>query len=267
MRLLEPLADPGGRLARRNPTAKLAASALLTFILLTSVDPVTPAVAIVVELALAPLFGIRYPRLLRRGWPLLASAAAVFACTLVFTTHGGGATLLRAGPLTLTAGALSAALGLALRIVAVALPGLIVFATTDPTDLADSLIQQVRVPARFAIGSLVAFRLVPLLADEWEMLTMARRARGVDAGRNPAARVRLFTQTTFALLVGAIRRGTRLATAMDARGFDSATNRTVARPQRFDAADGALIVGALVVAAVAIGTSVAAGTFRPLFGP
>ena len=46
MRLLEPLADPGAPLARRNPTAKLAASALLTFILLASVDPVTPAIAI-----------------------------------------------------------------------------------------------------------------------------------------------------------------------------------------------------------------------------
>jgi energy-coupling factor transport system permease protein len=267
MRLLEPLAEPGAVLARRNPAAKLAASALLTFILLASVDPVTPAVAIILELALVPLFGIRYPRLIRRGWPLVASAVAVFACTVVFTAHGGGATLLRAGPLVVTAGALSAALGLAVRILAVALPGLVVFATTDPTDLADSLIQQVRVPPRFAIGALVAFRLVPLLADEWEMLTLARRARGVDAGHDPVARVRLFAQTTFALLVGAIRRGTRLATAMDARGFDAVTSRSIARPQRFTAADAAMVVGALLLAAIAIGTSVAAGTFRPLFGP
>jgi energy-coupling factor transport system permease protein len=265
VRLLEPIADPGAPLGRRNPAAKLAASALLTFILLTSVDPVTPAVALVLELALAPLFGIRYPRLLRRGWPLVASAVAVFACTLVFTTHRGGGTLAHAGPLAVTTGSLNAALGLGLRIFAVALPGLMIFATTDPTDLADSLIQQVRVPARFAIGALVAFRLIPLLADEWEMLTLARRARGVDAGRNPVARVRLFAQTTFALLVGAIRRGTRLATAMDARGFDSATNRTSARQQRFGTADAVLVAGALVVAAVAIGASVAAGTFRPLF--
>jgi energy-coupling factor transport system permease protein len=121
-----------------------------------------------------------------------------------------------------------------------------------------------RVPARFAIGALAAFRLVPLLADEWELLTLARRARGVDAGRNPVARVRLFTSTMFALLVGAIRRGTRLATAMDARGFDSHLPRSVARPQRFTAADAALVAGALVVASVAIGTSVATGTFRPL---
>jgi energy-coupling factor transport system permease protein len=264
MRLLEPLADPGAPLARRNPTAKLAASALLTFILLASVDPVTPAVAIGLELALAPLFGIRYRALARRTWPLVTSAVIVFGFTLLFTTHRAGVTLAHAGPFALTVGGLEAALGLALRIVAVALPGIVVFATTDPTDLADSLIQQVRVPARFAIGALAAFRLVPLLADEWELLTLARRARGVDAGRNPVAQVRLFTSTMFALLVGAIRRGTRLATAMDARGFDSHLPRSVARPQRFTAADTALVAGALVVASVAIGTSVAAGTFRPL---
>jgi energy-coupling factor transport system permease protein len=267
MRLLEPIADPGAPLAGRNPTAKLAGSALLTFILLSSIDPVTPAVAIVLELALIPLFGIRYSRLLRRSWPLVVSAVTVFVCTVLFTTQGGGSLLVRAGPLAISTGSLSAALGLALRIFAVALPGLLVFATTDPTDLADSLVQQVRVPARFAIGALVAFRLVPLLADEWEMLTLARRARGVDAGRNPVARVRLFAQTTFALLVGAIRRGTRLATAMDARGFGTATARTIARPQRFVVADAGLILGAVLVATVAIAASVAAGTFQPLFGP
>jgi energy-coupling factor transport system permease protein len=264
VRLLEPLAEPGAPLARRNPTAKLVASALLTFILMASVDPVTPAVAIALELALVPLFGIRYPALARRTWPLLVSAAGVFLFTLVFTTHSGGATLLHAGPLNLTEDALVAALGLALRILAVALPGLVVFATTDPTDLADSLIQQVRVPPRFAIGALAAFRMVPLLADEWEMLTLARRARGVDAGRNPFAKLKIFASTAFALLVGAIRRGTRLATAMDARGFDSHRTRTVARRQRFVPADAAVIAGALAVAATAIGVSVAAGTFHTL---
>jgi energy-coupling factor transport system permease protein len=264
VRLLEPLADPGAPLARRNPTAKLAASALLTFILLVSVDPVTPTVAIALELALVPLFGMRYRTLARRVWPLLVSGVIVFGFTLVFTANPGGAALAQLGPVTVTTGKLVAALGLALRILAAALPGLVVFATTDPTDLADSLIQQVRVPPRFALGALAAFRLVALLADEWEMLTLARRARGVDAGRNPVARVRLFASTTFALLVGAIRRGTRLATAMDARGFDSGLPRSVARPQRFTAADAAVIAGAVGVAAVAIGTSVATGTFQLL---
>ena len=92
----------------------------------------------------------------------------------------------------------------------------------------------------------------------------ARRARGVDAGRNPFAAIKIFSSTTFALLVGAIRRGTRLATAMDARGFDSGVPRTIARPQRFGPADWLLIAAAAAVGAVAIGASVILGTFDPL---
>ena len=141
------------------------------------------------------------------------------------------------------------ALGLVLRLFAVALPGVIVFATTDPTDLADALVQNARAPARFAIGALAAFRLVPLLGQEWQMLSMARRARGVDAGRNPVAQLRLFASTAFALLVGAIRRGTRLAVAMDARGFDSGTpahRRPAAALRRAPTA--LLIVGAAALA-------------------
>jgi hypothetical protein len=74
-----------------------------------------------------------------------------------------------------------------------------VFATTDPTDLADALVQNAKAPARFAIGALAAMRLLPLLGAEWQALALARRARGIDAGHNPIARLRLFGSTAFAL--------------------------------------------------------------------
>jgi len=218
-------------LARRNPVAKLAAALVPTLALLSTLDPLTPALFLAVELALVPLFGMSLPRLARRGWPLLVTAAGVASAQLLFTTGG-----------------LAAALGIALRIPAVALPGIVVFATTDPTDLADALVQNVRLPARFAIGALAAFRLVPLLGEEWRVLALARRARGIDAGRNPYAHLRLAGSLTFGLLVGAIRRGTRLATAMDARGFDSGAPRTFARVQRFRTADTVLVLGSVLMA-------------------
>jgi len=136
----------------------------------------------------------------------------------------------------------------------------IVFATTDPTDLADALVQNAKAPARFAIGALAAFRLLPLLGEEWQMLTLARRARGVDTG------VRGFPATAFALLVGALRRGGRLAVAMDARGFDSSADRTYARRQIFTSADVLLMIGALALAAAVLATTVLTGLFRPIIG-
>jgi energy-coupling factor transport system permease protein len=259
-----PVAAPTAPLARRNPVAKLAAALLFSLPLLATLDPVVPALAIGVELAVAPLFGVPYRLLARRAWPLLLSALGILVTLTLFAAERTGDPLVAAGPLVVTTGVLGTGLGLGLRLLAVALPGVLVFATTDPTDLADALVQNAKASPRFAIGALAAFRLVPLLAEEWRMISMARRARGVDAGRNPVARLRIFGSTAFALLVGAIRRGTRLATAMDARGFDSGVPRTSARRQRFTRADTALLVGAVLVAAGILATSVALGTYRPL---
>jgi energy-coupling factor transport system permease protein len=263
---LEPIARPGAPLARRNPVAKLAAAMLFAFPLMATLDPVTPAIAIAVELAVLPLFGVHPGLLARRAWPLLAAGGGILVTLVLFAADRSGRVLLDVGPVVVTSGVLVTAFGLVLRLFAVALPGVIVFATTDPTDLADALVQNARAPARFAIGALAAFRLVPLLGQEWQMITMARRARGVEAGRSPVARLRLFVSTAFALLVGAIRRGTRLAVAMDARGFDSGVPRTFARRQRFVAADWLLVVGATATAGAALAVSVALGIFRPLIG-
>ncbi|GAA0475614.1 cobalt ABC transporter permease [Paractinoplanes deccanensis] len=264
--VLEPIADPAAPLARRNPVAKLGAALLFTLPLISTLDPLTPAIALAIELAVLPLFGVRFGVLARRAWPLLVASLGLLVTMVLFAADRGGTLLLDLGPFDVTTGVLVSALGLILRLFAIAVPGVIVFATTDPTDLADSLVQNAKAPARFAIGALAAFRLLPLLNHEWQMITLARRARGVDAGRNPFAALRLFTSTAFALLVGALRRGGRLATAMDARGFDSGIPRTHARRQIFTTADTWLLIGAVALAAVALGTSIALGLFRPIIG-
>ncbi|GIF07455.1 energy-coupling factor transporter transmembrane component T family protein [Actinoplanes siamensis] len=249
-------------LARRNPVAKLGAALLFTLPLVATLDPVTPAVALAVELVALPFFGVRPGVLARRAWPLLIAAFGVLVSMLLFAADRGGALLVSLGPLDVTTGVLSAATGLVLRIFAVALPGIVVFTTTDPTDLADALVQNARAPERFAVGALAAFRLMPLLGDEWRMLTVARRARGADTGRDPRA----FVSTGFALLVGALRRGVRLAVAMDARGFDSGIPRTHARVSSFTRADLALLVVSGLASAAILTLAVATGWFRPIIG-
>jgi energy-coupling factor transport system permease protein len=237
-----------------NPVAQLGAIAVLTVVLLVSGDAVTPAVVLAAELALLPAAGLTSPReVLRRTWPLLLSAAGVAWVNVAFGALDGAAAWLS-----------GATWGL--RVVALALPGVLLVAATDPVRLADALTVHWRVPARFAYGALAALRLVPLLAAEWETIRLARRARGVDAGVNPVAAVRLLTGTAFALLVAAIRRGTRLATAMDARGFDSGVPRSNARGSVLRARDGWFVAGAVAVCAAAVATSVATGAWDPLLG-
>jgi energy-coupling factor transport system permease protein len=253
-------------LARRNPVAKLGAALLFSLPLIATLDPLTPAIGVAIELAVLPLFGVSYRAVARRAWPLTLAAGGVVVAMVLFAASRTGDLLFALGPFEITTGVVSSALGLVLRLFALALPGIIVFATTDPTDLADALVQNAKAPARFAIGALAAFRLVPLLGQEWQMLSLARRARGIDAGRNPLARLRLFGSTAFALLVGALRRGGRLAVAMDARGFDSRQPRTYARRQVFTSADAALLAGAALLSAGALAASVLAGVFRPIIG-
>jgi energy-coupling factor transport system permease protein len=89
-----------------------------------------------------------------------------------------------------------------------------------------------------------------LLADEWTILGRASRARGLG-GAGVAARTRRFGSMTFRLLVAALRRGGRLAIALDARGLSSEGPRTVARPLTWRTRDSialAVGVGALVAA-------------------
>jgi energy-coupling factor transport system permease protein len=68
----------------------------------------------------------------------------------------------------------------------------------------------------------------------------------------------------FSLLVGAVRRGSRLATAMDARGFDSGVPRTNARGSRLHRRDAAFVLGTVVVCAAAVGVSLLAGAWDPV---
>jgi energy-coupling factor transport system permease protein len=236
-----------------NPVAQLSAIAVLTAVLLVSGDLVTPAVVLAAELTLFPAAGLTTSgEVLRRTWPLLLSAAGVAWVNVAFGTLAGAAAWLS-----------GATWGL--RVLALALPGILLVASTDPVRLADALTIHWRVPGRFAYGALAALRLVPLLATEWETIRLARRARGVDAV-NPVAQARLAGSTAFALLVGAIRRGTRLATAMDARGFDSGVPRTNARGSRLHARDAWFVAGAVAVCVAAVALSVVTGAWDPAFG-
>jgi len=94
-----------------------------------------------------------------------------------------------------------------------------------------------------------------LFMDDWRSLERARRARGVaDRGK-----LRRFASQAFALLVLSIRRGSKLATAMEARAFGADIPRTWARESRFGLAEWLLVLIGVGIAATAVTVSVATG--------
>jgi energy-coupling factor transport system permease protein len=267
VRLFTPLRpDPRAALAGANPVAKLAAAALLMAVVFVSLDPVTPAIVLAGVIGAVPFTGLSPRDLLGRTWPVLVAAIAVGLLNAAFAADRGGEMAVAIGPVAISGQNLVAGIGLGLRLLAIALSGVIALVTTDPTALADALVQQLRFSPRFAVGALAGARLLPMLAAEWQTLALARRARGVSSGRSPLAALRLFFGQLLSLLIGAVRRATRLATAMEARGFGSRPCRTVARPQRMRGSDWILLGLAAGLAAIAVGTSLAVGTWRFLLG-
>jgi len=252
MILLTPLRpDPRAALAGANPLAKLGAAALVMLVLFLSVDPVTPLLLLGAIAITVPLSGIPPRALLGRCAPLFVAALGASVVNGVF---GSG------GP------SLAAGIATGLRLIAIALAGIVAFVTIDPTDLADALVQHLHAPPRFAVGALAAFRLLPIFATEWETIGLARRARGIDDGGGFLHRAASLRERSFTLLVAAIRRGVRLALAMDARGFATLTCRTIARPQPFTGRDRVLLLAAVVVSVGTIVLGQLLGTWRSLLG-
>lgn len=243
-------------LSRLNPVAQIVAILAITITALATIDLFTPAVLVIAEFTLLPAAGLFRPRrLFARTWPLLLSAAGVAWVNLLFSADGGWDW--------------SGSAALALRVIAVALPGVLFIASTDPVRVADALTIHWRMSTRFAYGALAAIRLAPLLVTEWQAIRLARRARGVDAGRNPITALQLAAGAAFSLLVGAIRRGSRLALAMDTRGFDSSAklgvHRTNARGSILHARDYLFMLGTLILCTAITAVSIVLGLWHPLF--
>ncbi|MGF2949829.1 energy-coupling factor transporter transmembrane component T family protein [Microbacterium alcoholitolerans] len=261
MTLLETRARTGA-MARINPVAKLGASALIALPLILTLDIVSAAVALLLECALFVFAGIGWREFWRRTWPVWL-AAPLTGVTIALYGEAGGTVYFEWFLVRVSDGSLLLAGATMLRVLAIALPSVVLFITVDPTDLADGLAQTMRLPARFVLGALAGLRMVGLFIDDWRALELARRARGVaDRGR-----VRRFAGMAFALLVLSIRRGAKLSTAMEARGFGADVRRTWARPARFGWREWMLLLIGAAISASAITAAVATGAWNFILGP
>lgn len=250
------MAPARGTLAihRINPVAKLATALLVAGMLVLTIDWVSATVALALELVLFAFAGLSLRTFILRTMPvwILAPLAGI---TIALYGEVAGRTYFEWAFVHISDGSLTLAVATVLRILAIGLPAVVLFVTIDPTDLADGLAQVTRLPSRFVLGGLAGLRLVGLLLDDWRSIELGRRARGVaDRGR-----IRRLPGQAFTLLVIAIRRGSKLATAMEARGFGGATRRTWARESHFGAREIALILIGIAIAATAVTVSVTTG--------
>ncbi|MBS6639264.1 MAG: ATP-binding cassette domain-containing protein [Actinomyces sp.] len=245
-----------GLLARTNPVARVLALLVATTPLLITIDPVSAAVAVILELALMPLSGVSARSFFLKATPLLL-AAPLGAASMLLYASPGGTVYWQFGPAAISDHSMWLALGIGLRMCAIVLPAIALLDRIDPTDMGDGLAQILHLPARPVLAALAGARMMSLMAADWKALERARRARGVG----DSSRIHSFLRGSFSLLVFALRRSGKLATTMEARGFGAAGKRTWARVSRLRAADAVLMVVAIALPAIALAASIWAGTF------
>ncbi len=243
-----------------NPVTRILGLALLTTPLLVSIDWVSATVAIVATLVAAPLCGVSFRRLARRGWPLLL-LAPIAGIPMALYGQSGGEVYFDYGLIQVSELSVSLAWAITLRVLAVALPVVVLSADVDPTDLGDGLAQVLKLPARFVLGSVAALRMLTLLREDVEAMRRARRSRGIA----DVNRVRYAFSLAFGLLVMSLRRAGKLATAMEARAFGRAGERTWARESKMRTRDWVVLIICVLLAAVALGAAWVTGEFRPVW--
>ncbi|MCK7675727.1 energy-coupling factor transporter transmembrane component T family protein [Corynebacterium pygosceleis] len=244
-------------LARTNPVARIGGLVLLTTPLLLSVDIVSAACCLAFILIVLPFTGTDIRRLPVRAWPLFL-AAPLSGVSMVLYGRPEGTEHFSYGWIHVTDNSVQLALAIMVRIFAVGLPAIVMIGRTDPTDLGDGLAQIWHLPAKFVIGTVAGVRLATLFRRDWQAMGRARRSRGLaDDGRV----VRGVTML-FGLLVLALRRGAKLATAMEARAFGADIARTWARPTRLHPRDWVLVGVCLTISLLSLGVAVATGDFR-----
>jgi len=257
MSVLQPdalaLASP---LARRNPTVKLALLFVVSAVLLLVLDPVTPAVLyVLVAGAVLVGAGVRPRALLVAQLPFVAFALGVL---LVNMLSRPGEVVWQGAGLRVTAEGIWVGAGLAGRTLLMGLLSVAFVATTDGVALVTSLHQHARLGAKVTFAVLAGYRLLQQMGAEWQTI---RRAQSVRAplGRRGRPRVGLrgHAASAFALLVGSVRRGDRVAGTLELRGLGDG-ERTTWRPVPLDRKDAVFAVVVLgVLGLVLVGASAA----------
>ena len=251
-----------GLVARRDPALKLGVALLLSLVLVLVIDPVTPLLFIAAAwIAAVTLGGVSAGAFGRALLPLAVVAAGFVWTNAVFAVPAPGDTVWRLGPFAASASGLRFGVGIGLRGLAIGAVSLAAIRTSDPTRLVVSLIKNARLSYRVGYAMLAAYRFFPIVGEEYARIRLAQRVRGVRP-RSIRARLSAAVGGIVPLFADATRRATRIAVAMDARGFASAGERTYWRATPVTAADWVFAGACLAIAAGILAAGLAGGWLR-----
>lgn len=245
---------------RINPVSRFIGALVMSLPMFLSLDVVSAGVALGLEFVLLWIGGINPLRVVRRTWPVWIAAIGSFITVFLYG-KASGEVFLHWGIIEVTQGSVTLSIATFVRVAAIAMPSVILALGLDPTDLADGLVQLLHLSPRFVYGGLAGMRMVTLLKQDWHALGLSRRSRGLGDGN----RLKALGSQSFNLLVLSIRRATKLATAMEARGFGGSGARSAARVSRLHAVDWVFYGISLAIPVIALGAAIITGNWHFAF--
>jgi energy-coupling factor transport system permease protein len=241
---------------RLNPAVKLLAVGLTALAMTFIFDPVTPTILFVIVLVVGRCWGgLRIWHQIKPLLIFVVAGVAILLANVFFNKENDVSTPLAViGTVKITGPALWAAGSLWLRLMLFALLSLVFVRTTPPQYLILSLIHQFHLNYRIAYGTMVGYRMLPLLQADYLTIRAAQRVRGVREGRGPLHVWRRLRRYAIPLLAGSVRRAGRVAVAMDARAFGAFADRTYRQRMVVRRVDWVFLAGVIViVASVVVG--------------
>ena len=246
-------------LARRNPPVKLGVMTVVSVVVMFVLDPVTPAVLYVLALV-GVVYGARVPprTLLVAHVPFLAFAVGIL---LVNALSRPGTVLWEGGVLRVTAEGLSVGTALALRALLIGVMAIGFLRSTDAVALMTSLHHNARLGARVTYAVLAGYRMLQEMPREWAAIEHAHAVRSPLRRGRASRSPRHLARVVFTLLVVSVRKGERMAQALESRGL-GLQPRSTWRPVRVHRADWVLLTAVLTTLAVVLAVSAALGVLQ-----
>ncbi|RKN85261.1 energy-coupling factor transporter transmembrane component T family protein [Paenibacillus ginsengarvi] len=247
-------------LHRVNPSLKLAFSLVLFFVVLFTHNPsVMINLCAVALLALFACSGHPAKRLALYALPALVLFVSS-STSMIF--YGKGETVwFDWGIVHITKESFFRGMQVGLKSLCFAFIGLLFALTTRPVYLFYSLMQQCKVPPKYAYSFMAVMRLLPIMIEEFQTLRHALAVRGVAREKGLGGLYRKVKAYAVPMLAQSIRRAQRIAVAMEAKRFDGRGRRTYYYKIGFSAADAVLVAGLLALGAAAF----AGGVLLPYF--
>ena len=221
--MLEELQIKNAFLQRVHPTLKLSSLFVVFICMIFVYDIWRPLAVLLLTVAAVAFLGkIPLKLLLVLLLPFALFGFSFVWLQVVFPEERGSTVLFYIFQMPVALENIQTGVSLGLRTMVFACWSLLFVLTTSPVGLVMSLIQKWRMPPSIGYGMMAAYRFLPQLREELNVIRRARQIRGM--GSKP--KMREWKGMAVPLMAGAVRKAERTALAMESKGFDGSRNRT-----------------------------------------